>query len=208
MIIYVCDLNVVVAVAVLLPKADVQDYKRHWLGRRVICSVVASVKVIRHHHVDGVAEFDSVLVFHCIGFKKAPEGASVSLSDLESRKLAEIFVLVVSDNLARFWSGYDVATVCGKDGNQFDDVIVVVASVDYEVDNFTESLACYVYESTVELLSVHDLLFFRLFDVSNVHRFVHLSKRLHKKSPILTFHGNKKAVPPAQYRLSNEKRKP
>ena len=76
---------------------------------------------------------------------------------LKSCKLAEIVVLVVSNNLARFWSGYDVATVCGKDSNQFDDVVVVVASVNYEVDNFTKTLTCYVYESTVELLSVHSV---------------------------------------------------
>jgi hypothetical protein len=35
-------------------------------------------------------------------------------------------------------------------------------------------------------------LFFRLFDVSNVHRFVHLSKRLCKKVLFLTFGATKK----------------
>jgi len=67
-IIYVRDLNVIVAVMVLLPKANVQDCKLHPFGRRVVRAVLASVKVVRYHHVDGVAEFDSVLVFHCVLF--------------------------------------------------------------------------------------------------------------------------------------------
>jgi len=53
-------------------------------------------------------------------------------------------------------------------------------------------LACCFAKGSGCCFDDHGFLFFRLFDVSNVHRFVHLSKRLCKKVLFLTFGATKK----------------
>ena len=97
-----------------------------------------------------VAAFVFVVCWVIVSF--APHGKKIKprrAFKLKSCKLAEIVVFVVSDNIARLRSCNNVATVCGKDSNEFDDIGVVVASVNYEINHLTESFTCYVYISAV-----------------------------------------------------------
>ena len=97
-----------------------------------------------------VTAFVFVVCWVVVSF--APHGKKIKprrAFKLNSCQFAKVLIFVVSDNIARLRSCNNVATVCGENGYKLDDVGVVVASVNYKINYFTESLACYVYESAV-----------------------------------------------------------